>query len=353
MQENIKKPRRHEISLLNVLFCLMVIFIHIISHAVSSLTPGSLSYNIAMFPWRSCSFVVQGFVMLAGIKLFLTKKDSLSYSSWLILRFKSIIVPYIFCYIAYYIFYMVVYDYPLDAAFILKHFFTGNLVCHMYFIPILVQFDLLMPLWKKIVNKCSPIIVIPFCILLSQLFEIALPSMLKIHFPEYTFIFNDRLFTTYLSFYIIGCYIGKDYESFLAMLKSNFKTIFTCFAITLPIFLCYTYVAYNNIAPVTFTNHLHTLYVYCAIFLIYCISVKIAPCIMDRVKLLRKIDIASYDIYLWHMLFLYLTNLFLEKFGIISQLYSFAIRTIIVYPVTIALSILLSYLRKKLNKKSA
>ena len=64
------KTRRHEISFLNVVFCMLVVFIHIISYAVASFSPGSINYNLAMFPWRLSSFVVQGFVLLSGIKLF-------------------------------------------------------------------------------------------------------------------------------------------------------------------------------------------------------------------------------------------------------------------------------------------
>jgi fucose 4-O-acetylase-like acetyltransferase len=120
--------RKSEISYLNVLLCLFVIFIHIISFAVSGFETGTLSYNLAMFPWRMVSFVVQGFILLSGVKLFLTGKDEKSYGEYLKSRIKGVILPYIFSYFIYYVFYFVVYDYPLDIAFILKHLVLGSLV---------------------------------------------------------------------------------------------------------------------------------------------------------------------------------------------------------------------------------
>lgn len=339
------KTRRYEISFLNVIFCLLVIFIHIISYAVAHFAPGSIAYNLSMFPWRLSSFVVQGFVMLSGIKLFLTKKDSISYIEWLKLRFKSIVIPYILCFIIYYIFYYIVYDYPLNLKFVAKQFFTGNLVCHLYFIPIMVQFDLLFPLFKRIINNCSPVIIIPFCFLISQIFEVHFPTMLSTLLPDIKFMYNDRLFTTYLSFYVTGCYIGKYYESFLNILKTNFKTISGCFILSTLLFLYYTYLAFNNIAQIPFINQVHSLYVICVILFLYSLSVKYASQFMEKSKFFKKIDAVSYDIYLWHMLILFGTNYILEKLGIFSQLYSFIIRIIIVYGITISFCFILKKIK--------
>ena len=219
------RERKTEISYLNILLCLFVIFIHIISFAVSGFEAGTLSYNLAMFPWRMVSFVVQGFILLSGVKLFLTKKDEMSYGRYLVSRIKGVILPYIFSFVIYYIFYFVVYDYPLDIVFILKHLVLGSLVCHFYFIPLLFQFDLLFPLWKKVINGTSPLIVIPFTLMISMIMEVSLPSMISNIFPNVSFIYNDRIFTTYLVYWVIGCYIGKYYGEFENIVKKNFTEI--------------------------------------------------------------------------------------------------------------------------------
>ena len=346
MKGNIKE-RKDEISLLNVLFCLAVIFIHIISYAVSAFSPNTLSYNLAMIPYRAVSFVVQGFVMLSGIKLFLTCKDKIPYKKYLYSRIKSIIIPYIICFIFYYFFYAAVYNYPFDIAFILKQFFTGNLVCHLYFIPIMVQFDLLFPLWKRIINKCSPFIVIPFCLLISQMFEIYFPAMVNIAFTNFSFMYNDRLFTTYLVFYVTDCYIGKYYNDFLNLITENFKTVCFLFSFSFVMFAIYTYLAFNGIVYVPFMNYIHYLYVFYVLIFMYACAIKIAPYIMQKFKIIRKIDQASYNIYLWHMMILFASNFIIEKLGVFSQFYSFIIRCIIVYGITIPMCIILNSFKRR------
>ena len=163
------KKRKVELSILNVLFCLIVMFIHTNSYSVGAFELNTLKYNVVMLLWRLSSFVVPGFVMLSGVKLFLNGKDKLPFGKYIKSRVKGVILPYVICYIIFYMVYVVEYDYPVsDMSFILKHFVLGSLVCHMYFIPMLFQFDLLFPVWKRVVNKCSPKWVIPVAILLTR-----------------------------------------------------------------------------------------------------------------------------------------------------------------------------------------
>lgn len=343
------RERKTEISYLNILLCLFVIFIHIISFAVSGFEYSTLSYNLAMFPWRMVSFVVQGFILLSGVKLFLTKKDEQNYGKYLVSRIKGVILPYILSYFIYYAFYFIVYDYPLDIVFILKHFVLGSLVCHFYFIPLLFQFDLLFPLWKRIINKCSPIIVIPFVLLFSLIFEIYFPNMVATAFPNVNFIYNDRLFTTYLAYWIIGCYIGKYYEKFEELLKNNFKTISVCFSLSLILFFYYTYLAFNYITYIPFMNQVHSLYALCVIIFLYALFIRLPK---QMPAFLQKLDKASFDIYLYHMMFVFFANFIIEKLAIQSQFSGFAVRVICSYGLTIPLCIIWNRLKKKFHAKN-
>lgn len=343
------RERKIEISYLNILLCLFVIFIHIISFAVSGFEYSTFSYNLAMFPWRMVSFVVQGFILLSGVKLFLTKKDEQSYGKYLVSRIKGIILPYVISYVIYYIFYFIIYDYPLDIVFILKHLFLGSLVCHFYFIPLLFQFDLLFPLWKRIINKCSPIIVIPFVLLFSLIFEIYFPNMVSTAFPNVNFLYNDRLFTTYLAYWIIGCYIGKYYEKFEEIIKSNFKTICVCFSLSLILFFYYTYLAFNYITYIPFMNQVHSLYAISVIIFLYALFLRLPK---QMPAFLGKLDKASFDIYLYHMLFVFFANFVIEKFAVQSQFSGFTIRVICSYGFTIPLCIIWNNLKKRIKARN-
>lgn len=353
MQQNSlnSKTRRYEISFLNVILCMAVIFIHIISYAVSGFQAGTVKYNLAMFPWRMASFAVQGFVLLSGVKFFLTKKDEMPYGKYLLSRLKAIVLPYAVLFLIYYIFYYFVYDYPLNIGFILKMFFTGSLVCHLYFIPLIIQFDLLAPVWKNLVNKVSGVIVIPFCLMLGQILEVYLPDMVRITFPDAEFIYNDRIFTSYLIYWIAGCYIGKNYDRFFRLLKDNFVPIISVLGISLVIFGYYTYLAFNNIAYIPFMNYVHSMYVISMLCFLYAFSAKYSSGIMNKVKIISAIDRASYSIYLWHMLVLFAANFILDKLNFISHGLSFAIRMVFVYPVTIVWALAITKLRAKIKNK--
>ncbi len=342
------RERKTEISYLNILLCLFVIFIHIISFAVSGFEYGTLPYNLAMFPWRMVSFVVQGFIMLSGVKLFLTKKDEQSYGKYLVSRLRGVILPYVFSYFVYYLFYFIVYDYPTDIGFILKHLVLGSLVCHFYFIPLLFQFDLLFPLWKRIINKCSPIIVIPFVLLFSLIFEIYFPNMISTAFPDISFVYNDRLFTTYLAYWIIGCYIGKYYGKFEEILKNNFKTICVCFSLSFALFIYYTYLAFNYISYIPFMNQVHSLYALSVIIFLYALFTRLPK---NMPKFFSKIDSASYDIYLWHMLAVFFANFVISKIGIQSNLLGFIIRVVCAYGLTIPACIIWGSIKKTIKNK--
>ena len=61
------KKRLAELSYLNLLLCLLVIFIHVSAEPVSRLNRDSLQYLVVVVPWRLSAFVVQGFFFLSGV----------------------------------------------------------------------------------------------------------------------------------------------------------------------------------------------------------------------------------------------------------------------------------------------
>ena len=62
--------RKTEISILNVLFCLMVLVIHTLSLGMVELEKTSWQFMSVYVPWKLCSVAVYGFIFLSGVKLF-------------------------------------------------------------------------------------------------------------------------------------------------------------------------------------------------------------------------------------------------------------------------------------------
>ncbi len=340
------RERKNEISYMNVLLCLFVIFIHVISLTLDVLTPGTVKYTFAMLPWRAVSFVVPGFIMLSGLKLFLTGKDKKGYFSYLKSRFFSIFVPYVIAFAVYYGLFMYTADYPPDIAFIAKSFVLGTVCYHLYFLIILFQFDLLFPLWKLIINKCSPMIVVPFSLLITIIFEKWSPEMIRVAGINSEFVMPDRMIMTYIGYFIVGCYIGKYYDEFAEILNKNFKTICVVFAISFSLFLYYTYLAFNGLEWIQFTNEVHQLYCMTVLVFLYAVFLKVKG---RMPKMISLIDKASFEIYLYHVLMLYISEFVMSKLSVTSHVAAFGIRVIFGYVITIPLCIAFSIAKSKIK----
>lgn len=323
--------RKRELSRLNVLFCLLVIFIHIASYPLAGYTQGSVPYNGVLFLWRLASFVVQGFVLLAGLKMFLGKEKP--YFTMLNSKLKTIILPYAIWYVVYYIFYMITADYPIDILFITKHFLLGSLAPHTYFIPLIMQFFLLYPLWKIVIEKVNPFLAVAVAFLISTFAESVLPVILYNNGTN--FIYNDRLFTTYLSYWIAGCCIGANYERFSEFIKKHSFVI--PYILAVAVNLIFTYINYN-VKYISYLNVIHSVYCFTAIIFLYSVFSKTK----ETSRLITVIDKSSYTIYLCHMLFVFVSGyLFQNVVCIQSNILLFFLIAITVYPASVITAVIL------------
>lgn len=51
--------------------------------------------------------------------------------------------------------------------------------------------------------------------------ELYCAQFLQLFFPELNFPYGDRVFTTYLFYYLAGCYVGQRYDEFVAALRKT------------------------------------------------------------------------------------------------------------------------------------
>ncbi|MBR7033217.1 MAG: hypothetical protein IKI03_06270, partial [Clostridia bacterium] len=62
------KERKTELSVMNVFFSLLVIFIHTSAVPVTTLAKPSWQLVAVFTPWKLASFVVYGFLFIGGIR---------------------------------------------------------------------------------------------------------------------------------------------------------------------------------------------------------------------------------------------------------------------------------------------
>lgn len=345
------KSRKNELSLMSVIFCLFVIFIHAASYAVTYADKGSWQYA-AIFPvWKLSSCAVPGFIFLAGIKLALGLEKPFSYPKYLAGRFFRVVLPYIIAAVVYALYFyfsgLAVYT---PGEFI-QSLVLGKFEAHFYFVTTIVQFYLLAPLWRilarRLDNGVRVAVTLVIAYFLSLIFGLYLADFLILFDREHVFVYADRVFTTYLFWWIGGLCVGRHYEVVKKEAARSFipASVIFAFAAILDGTLAYLHTAKG--AGIWWLETVHTLYILTAVIFFFSLGVKLSE--SRAMKLIKPLDRASYQIYLWHPFAFYFADRLSVAAGIASISGVFAAR-ILFAVLVIALCVLLTGI--KLPKKS-
>lgn len=323
------KKRLPELSWLNIAFCATVVWIHVLSFPVAHLAQDSWQYAL-VYSVQQVSFVaVYGFFFLSGLKLALPQGSASSPAALWAKRGKTLLLPYVLAAAVYYTWFTVIRHYfPPSLPDFLGYLVRGDLSAPFYFLVALIQFILLAPLLLRLVDRFSPILTIPAAIFISLLSSMYLNDILQIFAPEASFPYSDRLFTTYLVYYLAGCCAGRRYSEFLHMLEEN-KTLITFTTVicgTVKILLCWHSVTAQRAVP--FYPITSMLFHLSAILTCFHIAVRL-PQTLPR--WLAKIDRASFLIYLYHSLVLLGIDGVLHRLGVTKVSVVFAARALFTF----------------------
>ena len=373
-----QKKRYFEISALGVFLCVLVVFIHVASAPLNALDSKSWQYVAIMIPRRGFAFVVQGFIFLSGLKLFLSENKTFSYGKYLLKRFKHIILPYIIWVVIYYVYFAYYRRYfPFRIKDLLAYIYTGDLVSPFYYIIIIAQFYLLAPLWRRIIAAANPVILTAFSVMITVISWKYLPGVISALFPGSAFAYSDRVFTSYLIFWIAGCFAGRQYERFKKILHENRTLIRAGFVISLVFYLYLCYLRFSLLRNITFLDDVRIMYCMSAILFFFLAAVRLsgkaygntapgntapgntapgntAPGnIASRaIKMIHGADRISYSIYLAHCLVIFELDRILEIYADLPVKFSFPLRLLIVYAVTILASLLWNKLKSQAVKNA-
>lgn len=318
MEREIIFMKKNAISILNVVFCLLVIFIHICSEPVSMLTKGSFSHITTFSLWKLSSFVVQGFIFLGGLKVFLSKKK-VSFLSYLKNRVTKIVLPYILAVLVYYVYFIQreYFDFQWNELF--GYILKGDLSAHFYFVVAVFQFYLLKCVWEQMLKIVPVILGIMIAFVITAMGILTLGKV----FGTY----NDRIFTTYLIYWVMGCYIGKNYDKVRDWIISNRRWILLMYPVV-AFFEVYT--AYMGVIPYYLAEILHICYCLCAIFFCWTLA-EMVPDGICASSIFKNINASSFYIYLWHILVLTEVDNRMNIAGITSLGTRFLLRGALVY----------------------
>lgn len=330
--------RKPEIAVLNVLFCLLVVFIHILSEQIAGLNKSAPAYYLIYVPWRLAAFVMQGFVVLSGVKFFIKfGKDDFDYLSFIKNRFLKIYVPYVIWVVAYYLYFCYLKFYMFSFSELLNFIWVGNVVSPFYFIIVIMQFYLLMPLWIMLIKKTDACLLIP-----ASVFIMLIMKGMNINY-------NDRIFTTYLAYWIIGCCVGANYEKLKELLNRNKVFIAVVCAAAMISDAVLSSVNIAGKGSFSFLETLHVFYCVAIILFLFGISGKLKNPILFNI--VKKLDSLSFGIFLSHCFFIYMVNDIMAQYEVNRAFNRLAIRAVFVYCFSVVLCMAYGFLKRKLIKR--
>ena len=351
-----RRQKINELGFLSAILCMFVIFIHISSQGIDSLSRSSIQHGTLFFFWRFCQFVVQGFIFLSAIKISMKYKDkkftTSEYISFIKNRFLVIFFPYVIWVMVYYIAFCIAGYFPFNFLDYIRYVFIGDLSAQFYFIIIIMQFYLLFPLWLNYAKKIKPVIGIILSFIITFLFVYYFCDLIfYISSGSIDFLYNDRIFTSYFCFFIMGCYVGLYYEKFKKMVTNYKNIIAVLFLITLVINTKISYDQFLGVKDYYIFGISHMIYCTFAILFWFLVCSYIDNFKNKFTKLLNIINDGSYYTYLSHCLIIIILNWSLRHIGIYNIKVAFIINVILVYSVSITGSYLYIKFKKKILKK--
>jgi peptidoglycan/LPS O-acetylase OafA/YrhL len=308
-----QKQQIKELFIVRALAILGVIMVHATSYATVELATSSSLYPLYNFLNRFFAFGTATFIFLSAFVLFYSYYnrvlDKQLLQNFYLNRLKYIVLPYVIFSLIYYV--VVVFPLSpdnnsfsgLSRDFLLK-LATGKAYDHLYFIFVLIQFDLLFPFLLWLFQKQKGLVKhglwIGFAIQWAFVF-------LNSYYFRIT-VGTGSIALSYMSYYFLGAFAGVYYPQFV----SWFKGWKTCLLGILWLLFGYLYVwiyyvmrveniYYNAKWYTLFWN----LYAYMAALVLLLLSFwlfKRFPAWL--INGLIRLGASSFGIYLFHMLVL-------------------------------------------------
>ena len=153
------------------------------------------------------------------------QKEEAKYFKYVSRRVTKIYLPYVITVCVYFAYFYLIGWYVADPMLLLRSILKGDISSPFYYVVTVMQFYLLMPLWRFTVKKIPWFTALPVSALITFA-SIRLSDVFSIY--GINFLGSDRIFTSYLFFWILGLYVGTNYSKVSAVIKKHKTSILLC-----------------------------------------------------------------------------------------------------------------------------
>ncbi len=330
-----------EISLFEVILCLCVVMIHILSGCINGYTKGTFLSAASFSLSRSITFAVPAFIMSSAIKMSSKFTDkSLYYIGFMKGRIKKVYLPYIIWSIIYYLYFVFHRNYfPFNIKDMLLYILNGEIAAPFYFIIVIMQFYLFMPLWICMFKKIPPAWGILIAVIITVISK-RLTHGLAI---------NNRIFTNYLMFWVIGCYIGSGYEKAVAFISKHKGCIFAASGLFTVSYVAMAYMEFSGLFNIFTTELIKLLFCTAASLTLLYLCIILAK--KYKMNFAYTLAPTTFYVYLIHCLIIFETDNITANPGTGSVSLAFIIRFFTAYILSFVISELYINIKKKLLQK--
>lgn len=385
------KRKITEISVYEFFMCMFVITIHLLSEGVDVFPRWSASSVIFSSLTRIISFAVPGFITTSAIKLFYKYHNRrFGYPKFLLDRFLKVYIPYVVAVCIYYA--VFVFGLTLDEyksfswSQLGGYIWSGNISAQFYFVILIIQFYILMPVWRLISKVKNPvfsaiIIAVSFVItVLSRMYfpqaAAALMEVIgKIDIGEFKILslsisnplkgytvspegllslaaYTNKSFTSYLVFWICGMYIGINYDDFSEKIRDGKKALYAGWLIFAVVHCVLSYLKLCGLSRYTCEPLIVVLFCVFSIFGFYIYINHLTTNLENMGRgFLTSIAGASYEIYLIHCLIITVVTYYLKQADVDSVMVRFWITAGITYVLSIIFCVLESTIYTNLRMR--
>ena len=344
--------RKPELAWMSLAFCMMVLFSHCAGHPITHLRTDSWQFALLLLLQRLTYVSVYGFFVISGVKFMLPRSKPLEWGAYFKSRAKGLLLPYLIANVVYYAFYCWgVHYYTFDWGKFLDYLLHGNLVSPFYYLIVMFQFTLLAPAFQWTARHIPAKIALPAALIISWGSELYLARLIAWVIPGFQYQWSDRTFTTYLVYYLAGCYIGMHYDRFTTALKRAWLPVSAAFILLAGTDLYLLYRLRVKGIWSQWVPYAHLAYLLAAIAFCFCVALW-----LDRPlpRLLARVEKASFLIYLYHSILISALEWLSFKLNITDVGVLFCIRVPLIYIGTPVLCILwqdgMKMLKNKQNK---
>lgn len=363
LNQPVKKARMAYLDLFRLIAAVAVVVIHITASAIGKYQQGSTLQLLITLINGVALFAVPAFIFISAYTfMVIYRNKTISYWQFLKKRTVVLLLPYLLWSLIYYLDQIYFAAQPFSMIDFLKTLMTGSAFYHLYFMPIIFQFYLLFVPLKRITEKYSPMFIAIVTLVLYYVYTSGLPfadsngilGQINAWLPlKADFKLSDRLFMSYLPFYMFGMMMGL-YAERTKVILSKYSLFVLAFYLVTTFFHVANrtaYYVYQTNFPVNL-RYAWELSAFAAILIILWLVQQFEP-FYSSSKSIPRLSAYTFDLYLAHPLILQFGEIFLRRLGVQSV----SITLAIVFVLAIGLpfvfahykSIVFKYLKSKVR----